>query len=574
MTLLEYVESQGGNKNNIVNTGIIFGTNSRVVMDVYIDSRTYSSYQSIAGVRNTTPNLALYSRFNGSNNFTVEYNNTAKGSVSGVYGERLTITITPTGVSFGNDTVPFTLSGNTQEAFNLFGCGFNGAASSEQSKMRLYSCTMYDGSTVVRNFLPVKDDSDVVCLYDTVSQGYFYPNASTLIAGPEAQATYTVIFNANGGTGSMPNQTMIVDVSSQLNLNTFTKSGKQFAGWSTEPDGEVVYSDGQTVINLAEEGESITLYAVWGIQPFLINLYRNNSEKNKIGKDIVAVATLTGFLRAETSIIDPDILVECNLEDVALVNYMYIPKFERYYFITNITSVRTDLVQFEAHCDVLESFKDYILGNEAIIKRQTSLFNIYQDDKSMVFKDPPIVQLKAFPDGFEGFSYVLYVAGGGESDVSYVWVIETTHNTAMDAFTPEGSDGGTGGKYLRGGYPGTMPDHFVTLGSYLFRSNWDRIGAWLLMLVGLDYTSTYLGGDDLEHRIVIPESDSIQVWRNGGGADDVNQVSLKVYANSTEGQPQSLTAYDMYSHTSDATAQTISLPNDFKYLRFEWSQHV
>ena len=404
------------------------------------------------------------------------------------------------------------------------------------------------------------------------SSNNIFFNGMTLYE-PDAPS-YTVNFNANGGTGTMSGQMIFVDQATALSANTFTRSGHDFVGWGTSSTSGVVYADQEVVTNLASADESITLYAMWDISLLKITLYQNESEKNKIGKELTQVLQVSGRLREETSIIDPVILIQCSLPQVALVNYMYIPAFERYYFVTNITSVRTDLVQFEAHCEVLESFKEYILDNEAIIKRQTSLYNIYQDDKRMVFKDPPIVQFKAFPDGFEGFSYVLYVAGGGESDVSYVWVIETTHNTAMDAFTLEGSDGGTGGKYLREGYPGTMPDHFVTIGSYLFRSNWDRIGAWMLMRVDLDYSSTYLGGDDIEHRIIIPESDNIQVWRNGGGADDVNQTSLKVYANSTSGQPQSLTAYDMYSHTSDATAQTISLPNDFKYLRFEWSQHV
>ena len=571
MTLLEYVESQGGNKNNIVNTGIIFGTNSRVVMDVYIDSRTYSSYQSIAGVRNTTPNLALYSRFNGSNNFTVEYNNTAKGSVSGVYGERLTITITPTGVSFGNDTVPFTLSGNTQEAFNLFGCGFNGAASSEQSKMRLYSCTMYDGSTVVRNFLPVKDDSDVVCLYDTVSQGYFYPNASTLIAGPEAQATYTVIFNANGGIGSMPNQTMIVDVSGQLNLNTFTKSGKQFAGWAIEPDGEVVYSDGQTVINLAEEDDSITLYAVWGVEPFLINLYRNNSEKNKIGKDIVSVATLTGFLRAETSIIDPDILIECNLEDVALVNYMYIPKFRRYYFVTNITSVRTDLVQFEAHCDVLESFKDYILSNEAIIKRQTSLYNLYQTDPKVPFKDPPFVQVLPFPEGFSGFSYVLYIAGGGSTASTSVWIIESEHEDVGGVYTV--ASGSSGCTFSVDN--GTQYPDLYYIGSKGFRSDFTSKGVYVERVSQIDPSRTsiiFRGEDDnTEYQTALPNVDTIKAWRTGD-MPMLGQGNLGIYTNSDPNDPTALIRTDLTSHTSVANAAELSLPHTVKYVYLEWCE--
>ena len=75
--------------------------------------------------------------------------------------------------------------------------------------------------------------------------------------------TYTLKFNANGGKGSMSDILMGYDVLSQLPLNKFTKSGYFFAGWATKPDGQVRYVDGVEFINLADKGETLTLYAVW-----------------------------------------------------------------------------------------------------------------------------------------------------------------------------------------------------------------------------------------------------------------------------------------------------------------------
>ena len=44
--------------------------------------------------------------------------------------------------------------------------------------------------------------------------------------------------------------------------DAFVNEGHTFLGWATEPDGPVVYTDGQSVSNLTTTG-FISLYAVW-----------------------------------------------------------------------------------------------------------------------------------------------------------------------------------------------------------------------------------------------------------------------------------------------------------------------
>ena len=74
--------------------------------------------------------------------------------------------------------------------------------------------------------------------------------------------SYTVIFNSNGGTGTMENQTIKYDVSTKLNPNTFTKTDYSFNGWNTQANGTgTEYSDEQEINNTTEE--TITLYAQW-----------------------------------------------------------------------------------------------------------------------------------------------------------------------------------------------------------------------------------------------------------------------------------------------------------------------
>lgn len=69
-----------------------------------------------------------------------------------------------------------------------------------------------------------------------------------------------VTFHANGGTGADYTQN-IYGGKGTLKANTFTSSGKVFAGWATAENGTVVYPDGATIENVTSDFD---LYAVWG----------------------------------------------------------------------------------------------------------------------------------------------------------------------------------------------------------------------------------------------------------------------------------------------------------------------
>jgi uncharacterized repeat protein (TIGR02543 family) len=74
--------------------------------------------------------------------------------------------------------------------------------------------------------------------------------------------TYTVIYNANGGTGTMANSSHTYDVAKALTANAFAYGDYEFVGWSATANGEIEYTDGQSVNNLTTSG-TITLYAKW-----------------------------------------------------------------------------------------------------------------------------------------------------------------------------------------------------------------------------------------------------------------------------------------------------------------------
>lgn len=144
---------------------------------------------------------------------------------------------------------------------------------------------------------------------------------------------------------------------------------------------------------------------------FNITLQRNNSERNRLKKEISDLMTVSGNLKAETSIIDPIIMIECDLSAVTGCNYMTIPNFGRSYFVNNIRSIRTGLVEFSCHVDVLSSFASEIRGNIAIVRKQENNWNLYLNDGSFKVYQNPNILTKAFPSGFTTQEFVLAVAG-------------------------------------------------------------------------------------------------------------------------------------------------------------------
>ncbi len=76
---------------------------------------------------------------------------------------------------------------------------------------------------------------------------------------------YTVVFDANGGEGTMDRQDMVYGEPQDLFPVRFSRTGNVFDGWNMAPDGSgTAYRDGQRVQNLTDRHKAtVTLYARW-----------------------------------------------------------------------------------------------------------------------------------------------------------------------------------------------------------------------------------------------------------------------------------------------------------------------
>ena len=79
---------------------------------------------------------------------------------------------------------------------------------------------------------------------------------------------YTVGYNANGGSGDMPDQIVYTNASECLIGNDFARDGYTFAGWNTQADGTgAAYEEGAEIYNAVGANETLTLYAQWSNDP-------------------------------------------------------------------------------------------------------------------------------------------------------------------------------------------------------------------------------------------------------------------------------------------------------------------
>lgn len=115
--------------------------------------------------------------------------------------------------------------------------------------------------------------------------------------------SYTVAFNANGGTGTMGNMSFTYNVPQNLTDNSFARGSDTFLGWSTSSTGETAtYSDKQSVSNLSTMADGkVTLYAVWRANTYQVRFDANGGSGNMlpqtIGRSDAASLNANSFTR-------------------------------------------------------------------------------------------------------------------------------------------------------------------------------------------------------------------------------------------------------------------------------------
>lgn len=118
---------------------------------------------------------------------------------------------------------------------------------------------------------------------------------------------YVLHYDANGGTGTMEDQTFPHGQAHPLEKCAFSREGYRFVGWATKSAGEVKYKDqtniklGEEFPNLTNDNDVVTLYAVWEEQSVTIGYVSSDTELGTVTVESEPVDAVTGTAHGSTA---------------------------------------------------------------------------------------------------------------------------------------------------------------------------------------------------------------------------------------------------------------------------------
>lgn len=151
-----------------------------------------------------------------------------------------------------------------------------------------------------------------------------------------------------------------------------------------------------------------------------ITLYQNSAEPIVVDKtnQLVFVDRLRGKFRSATDLLNPTIEINrANGFRVGNFNYVYIAKFNRYYYVSNITSVRSNLWSISLNVDVLMSYKNKIIEQIALIARNEFDYNDFLVDDNV----PSPMRFNPFITIYSNFKTVI-------NGYTHIWEMNDAKN--------------------------------------------------------------------------------------------------------------------------------------------------
>lgn len=98
--------------------------------------------------------------------------------------------------------------------------------------------------------------------------------------------TFTVKYDKNGGEGEMENADIVYDSEVTLPECGFTRTGYTFIGWSLDKEGTAFITDAEYDNLKTEDGEEVTLYAIWSENSYTLSFDMNGGEGEKINPTV------------------------------------------------------------------------------------------------------------------------------------------------------------------------------------------------------------------------------------------------------------------------------------------------
>ena len=158
-----------------------------------------------------------------------------------------------------------------------------------------------------------------------------------------------------------------------------------------------------------------------------MRLYKHSSADNVVDKSINLLHEFEEVIfKEDSSIYTPVIIIGgikndavIDLESIAKCNYFSLPKFDRYYYITDIIMKKGQCIEIHGKVDVLMSFKADIMSSSQdaqLIVRQEVKKNNYLVDSEMPLSSKKQIMEYEFGDALTDSGYYILATVGGAND--------------------------------------------------------------------------------------------------------------------------------------------------------------
>lgn len=246
----------------------------------------YGMTATSGGVTKTISAFDGTKRSKGSASFTGTYSISGNGSAT----KSITVTFKNFNTDNGDNASKSVSFNVTVPAWTSYVIKYNAnggsGAPSNQTKWKDQTLTLSSTkpTRTGHTFLGWSTSSSATSATYSAGGSYTANSAATLYAVWKAN-TYTVKYNANGGTGAPSNQTKTYGVTLKLSSTVPTRTNYTFLGWSTSASASsATYSAGGNYT----ANSAVTLYAVWKLaytKPAVSNVIVERSSEDGTAND-------------------------------------------------------------------------------------------------------------------------------------------------------------------------------------------------------------------------------------------------------------------------------------------------
>ena len=139
-----------------------------------------------------------------------------------------------------------------------------------------------------------------------------------------------------------------------------------------------------------------------------VNFYNMKLKKNELNKVLNTPIVKACSVKDGITLEDPVLYLGYDAT-LLTYNYVYIPDFQRYYFVTG-REIDGKTIYISLHVDVLASFKNDILASTGTATR-SNFYNKNIPDKMVASLPGENIQYRTLSSAFTGETYVLILGG-------------------------------------------------------------------------------------------------------------------------------------------------------------------